>query len=61
MCLTEDIRHKTNEQRHEKNNVLVSDQAVQLQKVDRGLKFWNKKVEGLYYVKCLFSHDAAQI
>ena len=27
-----------------------TNQAVQLQKMDRGLKFWIWKVEGLYYV-----------
>ena len=57
-----------------------TNQAVQLQKVARGLKFRIYKVEGLYYlcsenkgpaklicvfvyayVKCWFSHDAAQL
>ena len=53
-----------------------TNQAVQLQKMPRGLKFRNQKVEGSYYLcsetkgaasfffayaKHWFSHDAAQI
>ena len=43
------------EQRHEKTNILVptwsdTNQAVQLQKIARGLKFQIQKVEGLYYL-----------
>ena len=53
------------EPRHEKTNVLVSDQgdtnrAVQSQKMARGLKFWIKKVEGLYYL-CSENKGADQL
>ena len=37
-----------------------TNQAVQLQKMTRGLKFWIKKVEGLYYL-CCENNDADQL
>ena len=60
------VCEKRNEPRREKTNILVSktNQAVQLQKMAKDLKFWIKKVEGLYYLcsknkgadLALFSH-----
>ena len=48
------------EPRHEKSKFWFptwsdTNQAVQLQKMARALKFWIKKVEGLYYLKA-WSH-----
>ena len=37
-----------------------TNQAVQLQQIDRGLKFWIKKVEGLYYL-CSENKGADQL
>ena len=37
-----------------------TNQAVQLQKMARGLKFWIKKVEGLYYL-CSENKGADQL
>ena len=37
-----------------------TNQAVQLQKMARGLKFWVKKVEGLYYL-CSENKGADQL
>ena len=37
-----------------------TNQAVQLQKIARGLKFWIKKVEGLYYL-CSENKGADQL
>ena len=50
------------EPRHEKTNVLVSDtnQAVQLQKMARGLKFRINEEEGLYY-QCSENKGADQL
>ena len=45
-----DQKRRVYEPHHEKTNALVSDQAVQLQKMARGLKFRIKKVEGLYCI-----------
>ena len=38
----------------------ATNQAVQLQKMARGLKFWIKKVEGLYYL-CSENKGADQL
>ena len=45
-------QNKIFEPRHEKTDILVSNtnQAVQLQRLARSLKFWIKKVEGSYYL-----------
>ena len=37
-----------------------TNQAVQLQEMDGGLKFWNKRVEGLYYL-CSENKGADQL
>ena len=37
-----------------------TNQAVQLQKMARGLKFWIEKIEGLYYL-CSENKDADQL
>ena len=53
------------EPRHEKTNVLVShtsntNQALQLHKMARGLKFWIRKEEELYYL-CSENKGADQL
>ena len=57
----------TCEPRHEKTNILVSDLVqhkpactATVQKTARGLKFRNKKVEGLYY-RCSENKGADQL